>query len=433
MSSVRYWVWLATLQGLHRPSLHAILQHFGDPKEVYFASFGAYEQVEGLQKDVDALKNKDLSAADRILGVCEQKGIRVMTLQDADYPSRLTHIYDPPLVLYVRGHLPAMDNEAAIAVVGTRRASPYGIRMGLRFGYEITKCGGLVVSGLAEGVDGAAAKGALNAGGSCIGVLGSAIDVPYPRKNTELIEDVATVGALVSEYPPGYPTRGENFPRRNRIISGLSVGVTVIEAPARSGALITAELALEQGRELFVVPGNVDSPCSEGSNALLRECAAAVTCGRDILMEFVDIYPEKISLPSGHSTRLPEDYEKRLMESSPSAGPRPPAHRTPGTADTTPPVHSEQNGPASDVTKKEIDKKKTRAYSDVVSPLEGLSENQLKLVNALKEMEEALLDDLIDISELPAEQTIAEVMQLCALGVFRGGVGMTYSLNIRVD
>ena len=429
MSSVRYWVWLASLFGLRSQAIRIVLQQFGDPMEIYFTPHEKMERVEGLlKKDIELLKNKSLTAADRILGTCEQKHIRVMTMQDADYPCRLTHIYDPPVVLYVRGRFPVIDNEAAIAIVGTRRASPYGIKIGMRLGYEITKGGGLIVSGLAEGVDAAAAKGALNAGGSCVGVLGSAIDVPYPKKNTELIEDVAMAGAVISEYPPGYPTRGENFPRRNRIISGLSVGVTVLEAPARSGALITANCALEQGRELFVVPGNVDSPLSYGSNALLRECGIAVTCGRDVLSEFVDMFPGKIPLTDGIEDKLPADYEKRMMETCPVAPPRDLPQSEADSSGKTLDSEGKTDLPAA--TKKEIDKENAWAYSDLVSPLEGLTDNQLHLLNTLKNYGEMLLDELIDASDLAPDQTIAEVMRLCALGVVRGGIGMAYSLNI---
>ena len=209
--------------------------------------------------------------ANGILGDCAAKGIYVLTYQDAAYPNRLKHIPDPPLTLYYQGTLPDFDAEPAVAVVGTRRASAYGCLTARRMGYQIAKCGGLVVSGMAGGVDTLAMKGALLAEQPVVGVLGNGLDVVYPRSNRDLYQDVAWRGCLLSEFPPGTPPIGRNFPRRNRIISGLTCGVVVVEAPARSGALITAQLALDQGRDVFAVPGNVDAACSAGSNGLLRK------------------------------------------------------------------------------------------------------------------------------------------------------------------
>jgi DNA processing protein len=215
-----------------------------------------------------------------------------MTLHDGDYPARLTNIPDPPLVLYIRGRLPALDEEAAVAVVGTRSCTPYGLKAAERIGYELARHGCLVVSGLARGIDSAAAKGTLRAGGRVVGVVGSGLDIVYPPENKKLFDDVAAVGAIVSEYPPGSPAAPRHIPQRNTVMSGLSVGVTVIEAPEKSGALITATHALEQGRDVFAIPGNVDSPACKGSNNLLREGAVLVTTGREIAEEYAALFPD---------------------------------------------------------------------------------------------------------------------------------------------
>ena len=412
MSTVKYWVWLSCLPGLPSRTLPSLLEHFGDPMEVYFAAGGEYARVAGLrERDAAILAGKSLDRADNILQICREKDIRIMTMQDADYPRRLTHIYDPPAVLYVRGRLPVLDEEAAIAVVGTRRVSPYGVKMGLRMGYEITKGGGLIISGLAAGVDTAAAKGALNAGGACVGVLGSAIDVYYPRANERLIEDVVTLGALISEYPPGYPTRPENFPRRNRILSGLSVGVTVIEAPTRSGALITADLALEQGKELFVVPGNVDSPNCEGSNALLRDCAKAVSGGWDVLCEFESLFPHRIRPQEGRTAHLPPERQEHLMR----------------VADAEMPT--EEEAPAQDVTKKGIDTENTRAYIVVEDLIADLSEEQRRIVSAMTEPE-LHIDEIIVRTGLPAATVLPALTMLTIQGHVTPGAGMRFTLNI---
>jgi DNA processing protein len=435
MATVKYWVWLASLRGLTTRAERLVLEYFENPMEAYFCEYGEYGRIEGLtNKDRKLLASKNLDRAESILAACEEKNIRIMTMQDADYPQRLAHIYDPPVVLYVRGRVPVIDEEPAIAVVGTRKASAYGIKMAMRLGYDITKGGGLVISGLAAGVDAAAARGALNAGGACVGVLGSAIDVPYPSQNADLIEDVATAGALFSEYPPGYPTLGENFPRRNRILSGLSAGVAVVEAPRHSGALITADLALEQGRELFVVPGNADAPNCEGSNELLRDCAKAVSCGWDILCEFESRFPRRIVPEEGRSARLPRRREEKLLAFSRGAdAPEeyPETVEKPLQPDRGYRGKSAESDPDGrpDTTKKEIDKEKAREYIDFDGLLDRLSENQLKLVSVM-DRPQMHADELIARTGLSAAAVLSELTVLSIKGLVIQGKGKRYTLNL---
>ena len=197
-------------------------------------------------------------------------------------------------MLYYRGTLPDFDKLPTIGVVGTRHPSVYGRQAAKRLGGEIAAAGGLVVSGLAEGIDGAAMEAALSAGFPAVGVLGCGADVVYPRKHKALFRETERLGCILSEYAPGSPPLGWHFPRRNRIISGLSCGVVVVEAPERSGSLLTAKHALEQGRDVFVVPGNVDMESFRGSNRLLRSGAIAVSSGRDVMEEYDLLYPEKL-------------------------------------------------------------------------------------------------------------------------------------------
>jgi len=435
MTTVKYWVWLASLRGLTTRAERLVLEYFENPMEAYFCEYGEYARMEGLtNKDRKLLASKNLDRAESILALCEEKNIRIMTMQDADYPQRLAHIYDPPAVLYVRGRIPVIDEEPAVAVVGTRKASAYGLKMATRLGYEVTKGGGLVISGLAAGVDAAAARGALNAGGACVGVLGSAIDVPYPRQNAELIEDVAAAGVLISEYPPGYPTLGENFPRRNRILSGLSVGVAVVEAPRRSGALITADLALEQGRELFAVPGNADAPNCEGSNELLRDCAKAVSCGWDILCEFESLFPRRIVPAEGRAARLPRRREEKLptfSRQAEAAGEFPETVEKDLEPDRGRRGRSVESVPGgrSDTTKKEIDKEKTREYIDFEGLLDGLTENQLKLVSVM-DRPHMHADELIARTGLSAAAVLSELTMLSVRGLVIQGKGKRYTLNL---
>ena len=245
MSQLRYWVWLASIDGVRPITLCRVLEHFGGAMEAFFAPEERLSELADLPaQERRMLCSRNLERTEQILALCQEKNIRILTLHDAAYPDRLRQIADPPLVLYVRGNLPFLDELPTVAIVGTRKASAYGIKVATRLGQEITAYGGCVVTGMALGVDGAAARGALLAGKPCVGVLGTAIDVNYPAANSLLIDDVASAGAVISEFPPLYPTKPENFPRRNRVISGLSCGVCIVEAPTRSGALITANLAL---------------------------------------------------------------------------------------------------------------------------------------------------------------------------------------------
>ena len=369
MSGLKYWIWLAELSGLRSQTRLALLEHFGDPESVYYADAGEILLVENMTREQAAvLENKSLANAERILGDCRRLRLRVLTLQDADYPDRLRNIYDPPCVLYVRGHMPAIDEELAIAVVGTRDCTPYGKSWADKISGQLAAGGAVVVSGLARGIDTAAIRGALRSGGMTVGVLGCGIDVVYPPENGNLYEDVAATGVLISEYPPGSEPKGSHFPERNRIISGLSVGVLVVEAPERSGALKTANHALEQGRDLFAVPGPVGVKESVGCNDLIRQGAGLVTCGWDILRDYQARFPGKLRCAEGR----PQPEENRTAE------------------------------PAADVRKlpRTLDLRK-----------EGLSDDQILILRTLTD-EPMLVDDLIDLAEIPARRVLSALTML---------------------
>lgn len=298
MAGLKHWVWLAEtrIRGVSRLKL---LRHFGTPEDIYYAAAEDLLQVEGISAgEAKLLQNKDLNEADRILALCGEKGIRLLTVQDAAYPARLKNIYDPPCLLYLRGDMPEIDDGVSVAVVGTRACTPYGEQVAEKLAFGLAQGGVTVVSGLAKGIDAAATRGALRAGGHPIAVLGGGADVVYPRENRYLYEDVAARGALISEYPPGTEPKAEHFPVRNRIIAGLSLATLVVEAPRKSGALITAHEALEQGRDVFAVPGAIDAPCSAGCNELIREGAFLITGAQDILREYAEAYPAVISVQS---------------------------------------------------------------------------------------------------------------------------------------
>lgn len=290
-----YWIWLAEKGDIKEPEKLAALEHFGSPEDIFFAERVAYDQFGQLSTNASqSLCDKNLENAEKILAICARKKIRILTWQDANYPARLKNIPDPPLLLYYKGTLPDFDREPMIGVVGTRNASAYGMSAAKDLAKQISQCGGIVVSGMAAGIDTMAAEGALAAQKPTVGVLGCGVDRVYPSLNRRLYAKVEQQGCLISEYPPGTAPHKWNFPKRNRIISGLSCGVLVVEAPERSGALITARQALEQGRDVYVVPGNIGVASCEGSNALLREGATAVFSGWDIMSEYTHLYPDKI-------------------------------------------------------------------------------------------------------------------------------------------
>ena len=295
MSSIIHWIWLATRPELNERQKLAVLDALGDPEEIFYADHSRLIQIEEMtQAGVDALADKNLTQAQTILDDCVEKDIQICTYHDGAYPARLKNIADPPLVLYYKGNLTGLDSSPVIGVVGTRKASVYGLTTSKKMGYQIAKCGGILVSGLAEGNDGSAMEGALTAGGKVVGVLGNGVDVVYPAMHRSLYRDTERNGCLISEFPPKTPPYKWNFPKRNRLISGLSNGVLLVEAPQISGSLITARRALDQGRDVFVVPGNIDVPTFQGSNAMLRDGGIAVSSGWDVVSEYAALYPGKI-------------------------------------------------------------------------------------------------------------------------------------------
>lgn len=295
MSTAKYWIWLAGRKGLGGLGVNRILDHFGTPEAAFFADPEEYNLLEGLPAGAsESLKDKSLDQAEQVLADCDRLLLQVLTRQDADYPNRLRQLPDAPAVLYIKGKLPRFDDEVAVAVVGSRGATEYGVGTAARFGLELTRRGALVISGIAQGIDTAALKGALQAGGPVVSVLGGGVDVPYPRENRFLYEDVAAAGALISEYPPGTENKGAHFPVRNRIISGLALGVLAVEAEEHSGTMITAHLAADQGRDVFAVPGPIDAPMSRGTNLLIQEGAQLVRDPGDILRCYEMYWPGRL-------------------------------------------------------------------------------------------------------------------------------------------
>lgn len=301
-----YWIWFAELTELSVLQKHRLLERFRDPEEIYHASGEALRELNMTDKQLQGLLQRDLLEAQQIVSRCRRKGIGVLPLCDAAYPKRLKNTPDAPIVLYYNGILPDWDACPFIGIVGTRKASGYGLQVAHQMGSQIAEGGAMIVSGGAFGVDTAAMQGALDAGRPCVGVLGCGVDVVYPRSNRRLFAAVVEAGCLLSEFAPGTNPMPWHFPQRNRIISGLCDGVLVAEAPEKSGALITANLALEQGRDVFTVPGNINTASCAGSNGLLQEGAQAVFSGWDVLKEYEACYPGVVTKPQ-KQPRLPEE------------------------------------------------------------------------------------------------------------------------------
>ena len=285
-----YWIWFAQLKGLNLWQKQQLLEAFHDPEELYHAELKGYSA-----QIVSALEDKDLTEARQILYRCNQRGICILTYADSAYPQRLRSIEDPPVLLYVKGQLPQWQAQPIIGVVGTRKASAYGLQTAHLLACQIAACGGLVVSGMAAGIDAMSMEGALDAGKATVGVLGGGVDVIYPASNRSLYRRTEENGCLISEYPPGSRPFPYNFLQRNRIISGLSDGVLVVEAPERSGALNTARHAYSQGRDMFVVPGNLGVDSCLGSNALLQEGAYPALSGWDVVKHYENLYPDAVT------------------------------------------------------------------------------------------------------------------------------------------
>lgn len=290
-----YWLWLAEKCGIASKQFGRLIEKYDDPFDVYRLSEDEIEQLEGINGALRAkLCEKDLESSYSILKYCKENRVDIISYGDSRYPARLKNIEDAPILLYCLGHFPDFNSALCIGIVGTRKMSEYGKQSAYKIGYELSSAGAIVVSGMALGVDGAAASGALSAGGRTVAVLGCGISVVYPKEHKKLMEEISRKGAVITEYPPTEAPHGHNFPKRNRIISGLCQGVLVVEGAAGSGALITARRAIDQGREVFALPGKIDESNSEGPNELIREGAYPALCSDDILRHYDFLYHDVI-------------------------------------------------------------------------------------------------------------------------------------------
>lgn len=286
-----YWLWLSLAGGVNNNNYSLLLEHFKSAENVYNANLDDYSKVDGLDcKFAKKLTDKDLARAKEIYDFCTEHSVRLLHCMEPDYPIKLKWIYAYPVLLYVYGTLPNLNEVLTVGVVGTRKFTDYGRIAAYRIGGGLARSKAVVISGMAHGNDSIAQLATINNGGKTIAVMGTGIDRIYPPEHRELAKLIAKNGALVTEYPPGTPPVGKNFPMRNRIISGLSDAVVLIESTARSGALITTKLATEQSRGVYAVPGDITSPTSVGPISLIKAGAKPVTSAADIVEDFVCQY-----------------------------------------------------------------------------------------------------------------------------------------------
>ena len=381
MSNLKYWVWLSNLRGLGPQMKLTLLGNLLTPENIYYADEEELILAGADKRTVEALRDRSFDSAERILADCYRLGIRLLTIQDTEYPDRLRNIFDPPILLYLQGRMPLFDEEVAVAVVGSRRCTPYGVSSAETLSYAMAKQGALVLSGLARGIDTAALMGALRAGGPVAAVLGNGHDVIYPPENRGIYADVAAAGVLISEYPPGTAPEASHFPVRNRIMSGLSLAVLVVEAEERSGALITAHTALEQGRDVYAVPGPIDAPNSRGTNRLLRDGAGLVAEAGDLLRNYGEQYPHKLRLQAVAPIQ-PLGYAYRQVEKL-----------------------------SREVEKEERQEEKEALPVLRLSETDTITDDQLQILRALEEGT-LHVDELIEKTQLPARRVLSALTML---------------------
>lgn len=298
MEDKKYWIWLSRIEELGNRRKNKLLELFETPEQIWNLSYEDILNIEGFGEKIasEILNNRYRENLEKYIEYMEKYKIKVITIYDKEYPNKLKNIYDPPIVLFIKGNTEILSN-ISIGIVGCRKCSQYGINVAQKISYELAKEGIIVISGMAKGIDSYAHIGCLNAKGKTLAVLGSGLDRIYPKENMRLYNEIVNNGgAVLSEYIIGTKPDKMNFPARNRIISGLSNGIVVVEAKKKSGTLITVDFALEQGKDIYVIPGNITSENSIGTNELIKQGAKCVTSVEDILEEYEGYLAKKIEI-----------------------------------------------------------------------------------------------------------------------------------------
>lgn len=413
MTELKYWLWLTSRPGMTPGKVWMLLDHFVTPERIYYADQEEYNLVPLTERQRRGLEDKGMDRPQAILADCERLGVDIMTLQDAAYPQRLRQLADPPAVLYWKGKKFLFDEEPAIAVVGARRPSQYGQRMAEKFGLELSRGGALVVSGIAEGLDTCAIRGALKGGGAVVSLLAGGVDrIAGPSRF--LAQDVAAVGALISEYPPGTEHRGEHYRPRNRILSGLCLGVLAVECRSFGGTMLTVNHALEQGRDVFAVPGALDNEMSEGTNRLIQQGAKLVTSGRDILEEYWDRFPLKLS----DAAPLPPQVARERLGEGKKAQPSPePEKSRPKNPEPERQTHRQASG------REVIPRKEQKAR---------FTDDELQIIAAL-EQRPLSADEVVERTQISARYVLSALTMLQVQGAVEELPGRRFQALVELE
>jgi len=459
---LRRWVWLSRKFGIGTLSSDGLIDYFdGDIDAIYDAGASEYESLRlrsGTRlrsSTIEALSDKSLDEADEIIEACESISCGIITPDSPFYPSRLKRIEGRPMVLYYSGTMRPLDNEVAIAMVGTRDMTEYGQRNAYSIAYDLSRAGAVVVSGMALGIDGITHRGCLDAGGYTVAVIGCGLDVVYPKDHRNLMREIAEKGLIISEYPPGTKPVGHHFPQRNRIISGLSLGTVVIEAGKSSGALITANTAIEQGRDLYALPGKAGEITSLGTNELIKKGATMITDATEILNAYIDLYPNKIDLSKMPSVRagmyrVPRG-DRKIAASVKGYGRRgsgkiedihdisvssenAPKHLSPESQNSDVGTEKEvkpslfgrlkNSRKAEKAAKKERDSSKD---NEILKNLESCSEDQRKIYDAIPENGDPVTADVLSAVGMPMNQILTSLTMLEIFGLIEGKPGGKYA------
>lgn len=371
-----YFIWL-NFKDISLTKKQKLLKRFGSIESLYRAAEGEYRETGLLPEEkISILMNKNLSLAEQEYRKCRELGISLVPFGTKDFPQALYEIPDPPLLLYAKGDVSILQNRLAFCFVGARKCTDYGASHTFQFASRIAQAGFTVVSGGAMGIDSAAHKGALVSHGKTIAVIGCGIDVDYPSGNKSLRNEIAEKGLFISEYPLSTPAHKYNFPRRNRLLSGLSLGVAVMEAGAHSGALITVEYALQQNKDIYALPGSIDSVYSTGCNNLIREGCEMLTDPDQIISEYLPRYPKLFPMQTESSAKDAGDFSK--------------------------PQSNAQNG--------------------------KFDETELKLIKLLKNGEQHI-DYIISYLDMPASRVISLLTVMQLKGIIREEAGKYFKLN----
>lgn len=316
-----YWIWLADKCGVACREFSRLIGMFENPFEIYRLDTEEIGAIDGISERLkNALCSKSLEYSYSVLKYCKKNGVKIIAYADKEYPQKLKSLEDPPVLLYCVGELPDLDRIVSVGIVGTRKMSAYGAHSAYKISYELASANFTIVSGMALGIDAVAACAALDAKGSTVAVLGCGIDIVYPRAHAKLKRFIENHGAVITEYPLGEAPQGKNFPKRNRIISGLSNGVFVVEGNEGSGAMISARHASSQGRDIFALPGNVDESNSAGPNELIKNGANVVVSSDDIVLYYDFLHHDVINYRGLKASRSKSDLDlKRLARYGVSA------------------------------------------------------------------------------------------------------------------